>query len=174
MTIPKGRDINEKLKDDIQKEFVKAYKGTTINNKNKVTLNEPIQEFESLEQAYKYLKEWQDRLFLNDWIIKLNFAEANEMPNNAGLNNWCFQCQSSVINIAKLTDDTKSRIVKTHQEYTLVHELLHLKFSLVENADTYEAKFLEIHEHQLIDQMAKSLIMAKYNLKYDWFRNFEV
>ena len=134
---------------------------------------EPIQEFENIEQANEYLKEWQNRLFLNDWIIKLNFAEANEMPNNAGFNNWCFEKQSARITLAKLTDDTRNRIIKVCQECTLVHELLHLKFNLVENADTYEGKFLEIHEHQLLDQIAKSLIMTKYNLAFDWFKNFE-
>lgn len=133
---------------------------------------EPIQEFESIEQANEYLKEWQHRLLLDDWIIKLNFAEANEMPNNAGYNNFCMEKQSSVITITKLTDDTRSRITKVYQEFTLVHELLHLKLNFVENADTYEGKYLEIKEHQLLDQLAKSLIMAKYNLNYDWFKNF--
>lgn len=134
--------------------------------------NEPILEFESIEQANEYLKEWQDKLFLNDWIIKLNFAEPNEMPNNAGYNNFCMEKQSSIITIAKLTDDTRNRILKVCHELTLVHELLHLKLNFIENANTYEGRYLEIKEHQLLDQLAKSLIMAKYNLDYEWFKNF--
>lgn len=135
-------------------------------------MKEPIQEFESIEQANEYLREWQHRLLLDDWIIKLNFAEPNEMPDYAGYNNFCMEKQSSIITIVKLTDDTRNRITKVYQEFTLVHELLHLKLNFVENSDTYEGKYLEIKEHQLLDQLAKSLIMAKYGLSYDWFKNF--
>lgn len=133
---------------------------------------EPVQEFESIEQANEYLREWQHRLFLDDWIIKINFVEANEMPNNAGRNHFCQEKQTSLILLTKLTPDTKNRISKIYQEVTLVHELLHLKMNFVENDNTYEGKYLEIKEHQLLDQLSKSLIMAKYNLTYDWFKNF--
>ena len=132
---------------------------------------QPIMEFKDLNQAEKYLKEWKERLFLNNWIIKVNFVDANEMPEYQGCNNFSFVNKSSVINLVRLTDDMKTRIVKTCQEVTLVHELLHLKLNLIENADTYEGKLLEITEHALIEELARSLIMAKYNINSDWFLN---
>lgn len=134
----------------------------------------PIQEFQNDKELNDCLKEWQERLFLGDWIIKACLVDANELPENAGYNNWIFEKQTSFIQIARLTDDTKARMTKVFQEVTLVHELLHLKFGLVENVDSYEGKFVEIHEHQLVEQMAKSLIMAKYGLNPSWFINFEV
>ena len=134
----------------------------------------PIQEFQNDKELNDCLKEWQERLFLGDWIIKACLVDANELPENAGYNNWIFEKQVSFIQIARLTDDAKTRMTKVFQEVTLVHELLHLKFGLVENADSYEGKFVEIHEHQLVEQMARSLIMAKYGLKPSWFINFEV
>lgn len=134
----------------------------------------PIQEFQNDKELNDCLKEWQERLFLGDWIIKVCLVDVNELPENAGYNNWIFEKQTSFIQIARLTDDTKARMTKAFQEVTLVHELLHLKFGLVENVDSYEGKFVEIHEHQLVEQMAKSLIMAKYGLNPSWFINFEV
>ena len=133
---------------------------------------EPIQEFESIEQAYEYLEEWQDTLYLNDWIIKVKLVEPTEIQNKAGYIDFCMEKQSAVIYIAKLNEDLKNRITKIYNEVTLVHELLHLKMNYVENEDSYEGKMLEIHEHQLLDQLSKGLIMAKYNLEQNWFKNF--
>lgn len=116
-------------------------------------------EFKDLKQAEKYLKEWKERLFLNNWTIKVNFVDGNEVPECQGWNNFSFVNKSSVINLVRLTDDIKTRIVKTCQEVTLVHELLHLKLNLIET------------EHALIEELARSLIMAKYNINSDWFLN---
>lgn len=120
---------------------------------------QPIMEFKDLKQAEKYLKEWKERLFLNNWTIKVNFVDGNEVPECQGRNNFSFVNKSSVINLVRLTDDIKTGIVKTCQEVTLVHELLHLKSNLIET------------EHALIEELARSLIMAKYNINSDWFLN---
>jgi hypothetical protein len=37
--------------------------------------------------------------------------------------------------------------------------------------ETYEGQFLDIAEHALVEQMARSLIMVKYGLEPDWFNN---
>lgn len=135
--------------------------------------SEPIMEFTSQEEAEKCLREWQDRLFLNDWIIKLNINVPRvNMGEKAGINNFSFVNKSACISIAALDDDVKSRIAKACHEQTLIHELLHCKYNILENDGSYEGKFLDGTQHQLLEQMAKSLLMAKYGLK--WFRNFEV
>ena len=33
----------------------------------------------------------------------------------------------------------------------------------------YEARYVDIIEHSLLEQMAKTLIMAKYDLPFDYF-----
>ena len=42
-------------------------------------MKSPIMEFQSKEQMYACLKEWQERLFLNDWIIKISLADPSDM-----------------------------------------------------------------------------------------------
>lgn len=135
---------------------------------------QPIMEFESEAQAQKCLKEWQRRLFLQDWIIKLNI---NVSPNVIGeglqgKNNFIYPQKTSVISIVKPDEDTKTRIAKHCAECTLIHELLHCKYNILENSGTYEGTFLDVHQHMLLEQMAKSLLMAKYNLDNAWFKNF--
>ena len=133
-------------------------------------------EFENIEQAYECLKEWQTRLFLNDWIIKLNIIQLSEMSviELAGENDYQEINRCAVISIGSLTENSKNRIGKANQELTLVHELLHCKFVLTDGAkDTVDARFMVNYEHVLVEQIAKSLIMAKYNLPFEWFKNFK-
>ena len=52
----------------------------------------------------------------------------------------------------------------------LVHELLHCKYDWMGNqGGTYEGVYLDATEHQKLEEMAKSLIMAKYGVGYDYF-----
>lgn len=45
---------------------------------------------------------------------------------------------------------------------TLVHELLHIKFSTIDkDLNTYEGIVAEQVRHQLIDDLARALVMAK-------------
>lgn len=135
----------------------------------------PIMEFISLEQAYLCLREWQERLFLQDWTIKLMLVEPDDMSieNVSGENVFCIEQKSCVIKIleAKYYGD---RILKYCAEEILIHELLHCKYNWVErHYDSIEVAYYDTLEHSLLEQMAKSLLMAKYNLKFDWFKNFE-
>ena len=62
--------------------------------------------------------------------------------------------KKQIVDPSCLTD----RIVPFDFEKTLVHELLHLKFSLLStNGDDMQARYV----HQLIDEMARSLVDAK-------------
>lgn len=62
------------------------------------------------------------------------------------------------------------RIMKYCAEIILVHELLHCKMNWISNNDTYEGKYFDTVEHALLEQMAKSLIMAKYNVGLEYFK----
>lgn len=133
---------------------------------------DPVLEFKDIAEAYQYLHEWQHRLFLDDWIIKLRLVDAQEMKDNQGESHLVFEQSAALIDLAVDDKDDNAYVTKTCAEETLVHELLHLKYGYVEN-NSYEGKYLEVHEHQLLEQMAKSLIMAKYDLLFDWFVNFK-
>lgn len=135
----------------------------------------PIMEFTSIEQAYKCLHEWQERLFLQDWIIKIKLVSPEEMnlEDVSGENIFIIENRSCVIKILK-PEYYGDRIVKYCAECILIHELLHCKYNWVmRDYNSIEVAYYDTLEHSLIEQMAKSLLMSKYNLKLDWFRNFE-
>jgi len=140
-------------------------------------MSEPIMEFETQEQLDKCLAEWQERLFLTDWTIKVRFAEPEELKDEneirlSGQNEFQIVNKCAVISLEKLNDDSRSRIVKICHEQILIHELLHCKYNWIEPPYTAEGKYFDTLEHSLIEQMAKSLFMAKYNLPFSWFKNF--
>ena len=135
---------------------------------------EPICIIKDKKELIELLKEWQHRLFLDDWIIKVAIVDKEELDEDlAGHNSFIFTNKSAMIKLAKIEEEDNDRIAKCCMEYTLVHELLHCKMNLFSNLNSdYESAYLEAHEHQLLDEMAKSLIMAKYNIDLNWFKNF--
>lgn len=108
------------------------------------------------------LKEWQNRLCLQDWhiVLKEN-CEPDDMflPVCAGATEWEESIKTAVIQII----DPKfygTRILPFDFEKTLVHELLHLKFSLVsDKVDDLQERYM----HQMIDDLARALVDAKRN-----------
>lgn len=131
----------------------------------------PVITFGSQQQAEEYLAYWQDKLFLNNWIIDVKLVEPEEIEGCQGGNSFVHSLMSSFIRISKHQEETS--VTKECHEQTLVHELLHLKYNLM-NSDSksYESEYLYAEEHRLLEQLAKSLIMVKYNLSFDWFKNF--
>ena len=114
----------------------------------------------------KLLKEWQHRLFLDDWSIVLN---DNCSPNNmvlkdcTGETEWQEVSKCAVIRIIS-KKDYGDRIVPYDKEKTLVHELLHLKFCFLgESGNDLQDRLV----HQMIDDMAKSLVDAKRSVDGD-------
>ncbi len=80
--------------------------------------------------------------------------------------------RSAVIRIRESAEEDSRLIIKACHERVLVHELLHLTYNLTEPVDTIESIFYHEHEHELLEKMAKTLIMTKYDLDFDWFKNF--
>lgn len=133
-------------------------------------------EFKDEQQAYECLKEWQTRLFLDDWIIMIDFAENPTLNDDecgavveqyASLKNACIIFRKPY----KLDDGCVS-IEKICQEKDMLHELLHLKIIRLDNPFGIEAILFDTYQHQIVEQLAKSLLMAKYSLNFDWFKNF--
>lgn len=108
----------------------------------------------------KLLQEWQNRLFLSEWRIKLVDnckPEDMTLQNCAGCTDWSETIKTARIEII----DPKyygERIVPFDWEKTLVHELLHLKTCLVSDmVDDLQARYM----HQMIDDLARSFVDAK-------------
>lgn len=133
-------------------------------------IKQPKDIFETEEELKEYTKYWQDKLFLNDWIIvpkicePIGFEEKNRMGENIlDMVNKC--CVIRILSHKYYGE----RIMKYCAEKTLVHELLHCKYNWVYNDNSYEGKYVDTIEHGLLEQMAKSLIMAKYDVGLGYF-----
>lgn len=131
--------------------------------------------FNSEEELNECLKWWQEKLFLTDWVIKVRISEPCDFitEGSVGENEFDMVNKCCVIRIL----DQKyygDRIMKYCAEKVLVHELLHCKYNWLAYEESYEGKYVDVMEHGLLEQMAKSLIMAKYDLSFDYFENMEV
>lgn len=108
----------------------------------------------------RLLREWQVRLGLTDWVIRLvdNCAPDDMvLEGAAGCTDWTESIKSARIEILDPTYYGE-RIVPFDYEKTLVHELLHLKTCLLtDTADTLQARV----GHQIIDDLARALVDAK-------------
>lgn len=108
----------------------------------------------------KLLKEWQNRLGLQDWRIQLLDncrPEDMDMEDASGCVAWQEANKTAQIQILDSQFYGK-RIVPFDYEKTLVHELLHLKTSLVsDNVDSLQARYM----HQMIDDLARAFVDAK-------------
>lgn len=109
---------------------------------------------------HELLGHWTDVLGLQEWNITLI---ANCSPNDMTLNEvageteWSDTLRTAVI---RITDpkDWGERVVPFNPEKTLVHELLHLKFSaLDESGDPLRDKLT----HRLVEDFAKALTIVR-------------
>lgn len=131
-------------------------------------MNKPIIKFENEEQAEKCLREWQHRLFLDHWIINIELVDDIDGQENVlGQTDYVTVSFDANIRIKKISDDEISN--KKCQEKILVHELMHLIILQTDNYETIEALHWNISQHQIMEQMARSLVMAKYDLDIDFF-----
>ena len=102
------------------------------------------------------LEKWKRKLCLNEWRIKLlTNLRPEEMTMNdvAGCSEWSESIKTARIEIID-PDYYGDRIVPFDFEKTLVHELLHLKFSFwCQNEDDIGDRVM----HQMIDDLARAL-----------------
>lgn len=140
-------------------------------------MNEPIIEFKDEVQAYECLKEWQSRLFLDDWIIKIDI---DVDFSNKEFKQACIEKnhvhKTALISFEKLGSrdcyvGECTKLQKWCSEKTLVHELLHILFDFDKIGTSIETNEFNDSQHQKLEFMARSLIMAKYNIPHKWFMN---
>lgn len=107
-------------------------------------------------EEQRLLEKWQKKLCLQEWRIKLVTRlrpEEMSVSNAAGCTDWSESIKTArieIINPAYYGD----RIVPFNFEKTLVHELLHLKFSFWCQDEYSVADRLM---HQMIDDLARAL-----------------
>lgn len=140
--------------------------------------NKPIEYFTSDKEFQKYAKDWQHKLFLDNWFIKFELVESELYLDNenkdVSLFGYCeknWGNHEALIKISHLKN-SKGVVTRSIEELTLVHELLHcLLFPIEVDSEraTYEGLFLTLSNHTQIEQLAKSLLMTKYNLDYNYF-----
>ena len=134
---------------------------------------EPVIEFKDQEELDLYLKWWQEKLFLTDWIITARVIPMNkfETEYSVGENLMVFDNKEAVIHIIPNADFPEDAVTRFCQEKTLVHELLHCLYNYMHPAKgSYESKFLDVQEHQRLESLAKTLLMVKYGLDLSWFK----
>ena len=119
------------------------------------------------------LEWWKKVLHLQNWCIKAVLTDEKlEVDGRAvhGRNTTEYLKCESFIEIS--TVEYAGEYTKHCEELTLVHELLHCAMPLFCNDDdsaTMRDAWVELLEHQRIDMLAKSLIMAKYGVGIEWF-----
>ena len=114
----------------------------------------------------KLLNEWQERLGLQDWQIILRYnckrSDMDDPEGSIGETQWETTSKCARIQIISKEEFGTDKMLDYDFEKTLVHELLHCKFGMIDkDLNTYEGIVAEQARHQLIDDLAKALVMAK-------------
>lgn len=125
--------------------------------------------FDTQEELLNCYKKWQSRLGLSDWNIGLALVNPEDIDEgNAGQSDvqWVNKC--GTISILKKEYMPKDSLVKQPHEEILIHEMLHFKFLALESK-TREETYFEMKQHQLLQELAKALYMAEYNLQPSWY-----
>lgn len=133
---------------------------------------EYIDRFTSAEQVKECARYYINLLGLQDWKIVFELGKCEDFEN-AGECESTFEEKCAKITIAK--DLPSDLWFKQPQELTLIHELLHCKIELYDN-DTLESKMVYQQQHTLVDDWARSIFYARYELTHEdmYFKEVEL
>ena len=109
------------------------------------------------DQLQEKLLEWQKRLRLQDWIIKVKLVRERDM-NLDGVQGevfWVIEKKMATIRILDPIDYPPDEMEPQDMENILVHELLHLHFAPLR----YDG-FSEIAEEQAIESITSGIIAS--------------
>lgn len=133
----------------------------------------PTEYYTSQEQLDEDLRYWKKKLFLDNWIITARVCSLSDFndKDSIGENIFCMVNQCSDIKIIDPKDFPETSLMKYCGEKILVHELLHCKYNWLTyvGEGSYEQVYFKTKDHALLEEMAKSLIMTKYNLDLNYF-----
>lgn len=102
--------------------------------------------------AMELLYRWQTRLGLTDWKIKLHINCKESETNGSGYTEWDEVNKAAVIWILD-PEEYGERILPFDFEETLIHELLHIKFSLLQGSGEFQDRYV----HVMIEEFARLL-----------------
>lgn len=108
----------------------------------------------------KTLRKWQKRLGLMDWNIRMyTNVRYHNMESEGAEGHVQYSEEHRTARIQILDPDHWTLAdFSFDQEKTLVHELLHIKFSLLDESDNPIQNRIV---HQLIDDLARALVDAE-------------
>jgi hypothetical protein len=136
----------------------------------------PKMTFKNLAEMKEYMKYWQHVLCLEHWFIEPRLVD--ELKDADGEDCWGLNNNEQVNRVATVSvrkfrpgeDDQSPK--KYCAEQILVHELLHCDYNwLQKDYKDHAAAFYDVKDHQQLELMAEAFILAKYNLKRDFFYN---
>lgn len=111
--------------------------------------------------ANALFQKWVKILQLGDWDIRFKWRcdpMRMAIPDSAGCTSYNDVCRQAVIEIADLNlYQTDMEDFKPDYEQILVHELMHLKMSIL---NTEENEIQNKAVHILVDAMARALVNA--------------
>ena len=112
----------------------------------------------TIQRMGRLLVEWQRLLRLQDWDIKVEFVHHHSLGRGGfGEVNWTLEKKTATINMVH--PEELSKHLEYNPEKTLVHELLHLRFSIV--CRTKEGTIEDGVHEAAIDQVARLLVQLR-------------
>jgi hypothetical protein len=102
------------------------------------------------------LQVWQRRLGLDQWKFSIEFSRRSELkPNTVGNIHWDATEKSAVIQILAASEyKLDCRDTRKDMEFTVVHELLHLKVSVLPRCDA-----IRKDEESAVNDITRVLLM---------------
>lgn len=109
----------------------------------------------TIEQLQDRMVYWQEKLRLQDWMIKIKIARANEMEANRNAEiAFIYDNKQAYIKILDNMDHPKDAWFEHDMEWSLVHELLHLHLGQIRQGENIDS----VEEEQAIESIVYGLI----------------
>lgn len=123
------------------------------------------------QEAFAY---WKDVLQLNDWCICAKLERHPAMMGGAlGVSDVDHGGKAARIVINNCC--SAGTFPRWCEELALVHELLHCVIVVPEeSSQTIEGVYYSLRQEQMVESMAKALLMAKYGVDMAWFADKDV
>jgi hypothetical protein len=107
------------------------------------------------------LAEWQKRLKLQDWEIKISFKREYDMDEKLGSISWSHNKKQASLDLLDPIDYPPTSFDEYDTEAVIVHELLHLHTAFTARpTEGWE----EVMEERAINAISKALVNAKRGL----------
>lgn len=112
-----------------------------------------------MADSEKMLDKWLKRLGLQDWTVALQSNCKPDEMESTGVGEAEYEEEIKCAYVRILDEKYYGKRIKPYcYEQTLIHELLHLKFALLDNSGN------DVHDrllHQCIDDLATALYLAE-------------